>query len=1430
MTSAATPNAQNKSAAAAAIASNTTSSPAGAVPAQPPVRSYASAATTTKTATPTPPAPAGASSQNAVKPTASPVNGGIAQGGPQVPQSGNSNPGGTPGMANGSEHGRKPSVVISASGASGYMPNGGPVSAGGNRPPINFGSMDTGDSPVPQPGQSAQSQPSGLQQPPQNPRVTSPAHSPSPIPQPTASGGKPPSGLQNQPNGAAPNFGSFGGEQASQGPLSAGMPEHVRRSSSQSMQSDVSNRGSFTPRNNPPRPFNPQGYGAMPTPPQNHARPSFPPGPGSRGGAAGMAPSFSPAQQQYYRNGRNSPAIPPAQPHMAQGQVPYGYGPHLGPQANMYMQPQGGFDPTQGGFYNPYYYGYPGQAPPQSPRPHFPTPYPAPQPGMQPPFHPTSMSRSASQVSERPASSMGNQTPSMQASQPAQTPSNQQVPPAPTSNFVRPVKKSSAIKITNDKGEAITFNKPSPSPSGSTQSQTPVIVSTPNAPTPPPRAPSSQRGESKTNTMTAEERKAAFQEQVKKSMEDKKRNQDEEEKAKKEAGDAAAKAQEEQKEAEVKKAAAEAEAAAAKAASDEKAEAEAKAAQAAAEKSAEEASKPTEEEEDEDARLEREIAEMEAREREEEELEKKYQEKRKKEREEAAGKEAERNAKRDEDLKRQEREAEEREAERERERSGGQKADPTTDEEAKKLFAALKPAQLGPGASESAASGTETPRSEDSNSMPPPSAAQTSARAAAPKPKPAHLKLETSKRVEPAEPTPGMQALKSARFLALKEEAQYPEGVQSPNPALNQATRKARAYDKDFLLQFQTVFKEKPSVDWDQRVKDTLGSDEPASARTGGGASRAASHKGGRTPQAGPSFGGPMGSFMGGQARTLPPGTTSADRFQMSNIGGRPGMAMPGQMGRAPSQLGMGAPGAGMSRTNSLQSMPHLGPGSPRQPSARGKGASKRDDRVKSRREDADAASKMPLTAGQEVKALEKSTSGWKPMSLSQTTAAAASQPDPSGNMPPDMVQRKVKAALNKMTPENFPKISQQILDIAGQSKNETDGRTLRQVIALTFEKACDEAHWAGMYARFCHTMLTTMSPDIRDETIKDKAGNPVVGGALFRKYLLNRCQEEFERGWQANLPEKPDGTTGEAVLLSDEYYKAAAAKRKGLGLIQFIGQLYKLGMLTLRIMHECVIRLLNFEGEPDEAAIENLTTLLRAVGATMDDTDQGKSMVAAYFSRIEEAFLKSDTLASRSRFMILDLIDLRKAGWKGKNTDKGPKTIEEVHKEAEAAAAKQAAEAAKTRGPGGRQMSGRGDHRNFSGGMAPPVDYSRTNVAMDDLRRLQQRNQSQRSGGGNLGPGGSLGPGSSLGAGRSGSRRGLGPGSNPSTRTSTPPVESKDKKEEPSSATNAFSALAGLDGSGEGQEDAGNSDATSPPHARHRSKSPLAEGGKEAS
>lgn len=133
--------------------------------------------------------------------------------------------------------------------------------------------------------------------------------------------------------------------------------------------------------------------------------------------------------------------------------------------------------------------------------------------------------------------------------------------------------------------------------------------------------------------------------------------------------------------------------------------------------------------------------------------------------------------------------------------------------------------------------------------------------------------------------------------------------------------------------------------------------------------------------------------------------------------------------------------------------------------------------------------------------------------------------------------------------------------------------------------------------------------------------------------------------------------------MLSDEYYVAAAAKRRGLGLVQFIGELYKLSMLTERIMHECVKKLVDYTGVPDEAEIESLTKLLKTIGGNLDSTEKGRPMMDVYFQRIQ-AMVDTPELNSRLKFMLMDIVDLRKAKWISKEANKGPLTLDEVRAE----------------------------------------------------------------------------------------------------------------------------------------------------------------------
>lgn len=73
-----------------------------------------------------------------------------------------------------------------------------------------------------------------------------------------------------------------------------------------------------------------------------------------------------------------------------------------------------------------------------------------------------------------------------------------------------------------------------------------------------------------------------------------------------------------------------------------------------------------------------------------------------------------------------------------------------------------------------------------------------------------------------------------------------------------------------------------------------------------------------------------------------------------------------------------------------------------------------------------------------------------------------------------------------------------------------------------------------------------------------------------------------------------------------------------------------------------------------------------RVVKAGGDESTNAttKEMMGAYFRRIE-ALMKNEALDSRHRFMLADLVDLRKNNWVQRLKAEGPKKIEDIHRDA---------------------------------------------------------------------------------------------------------------------------------------------------------------------
>merc|ERR1719336_3020798 len=184
-----------------------------------------------------------------------------------------------------------------------------------------------------------------------------------------------------------------------------------------------------------------------------------------------------------------------------------------------------------------------------------------------------------------------------------------------------------------------------------------------------------------------------------------------------------------------------------------------------------------------------------------------------------------------------------------------------------------------------------------------------------------------------------------------------------------------------------------------------------------------------------------------------------------------------------------------------------------------------------------------------------------------------------------------------------------------------------------------------------------------------------------FRKLLISRCQKEFEKDYMDGLDrEKYVADMNEATNEDDKKrikmeFEAMEMKlrKRSLGNIRFIGELYKLGMLTARIMHECVRKLL-LSNPSDEEALECLCRLLTTVGKALEKETKDKlakgpvpglNDMSKYFSEMNKLVDQRKTSA-RVRFLMQDVIDLQRNDWKKRREDAGPKTIDQIHKEAE--------------------------------------------------------------------------------------------------------------------------------------------------------------------
>lgn len=308
----------------------------------------------------------------------------------------------------------------------------------------------------------------------------------------------------------------------------------------------------------------------------------------------------------------------------------------------------------------------------------------------------------------------------------------------------------------------------------------------------------------------------------------------------------------------------------------------------------------------------------------------------------------------------------------------------------------------------------------------------------------------------------------------------------------------------------------------------------------------------------------------------------------------------------------------------------------------------------------------MSLSLREDVK-LNETDNAWVPAFRRENKSNAEGDENDalSSN---ELLFKRVRSVLNKLTPERFNTLFEEI-------NNFNIGTTerLNGVISLVFEKAIDEPHFSVAYAQLCGKLSNSV------ETLEADVGDKKA----FKTTLISKCQHEFEKHVvneqtiadklapflaKVNETDDPDKKLEHQANLEEEERKL---RRRSVGTVRFIGELYKIGMLTSKIMIGCIRTLIDKDSEDK---LECSCKLLTTVGAKLEEsvlTNPGfKAELNESFRQMQaivDKKIPNLKISSRVRFMLQDVLDLKKRSWVPRQTDANPKTMGQIRKEAEA-------------------------------------------------------------------------------------------------------------------------------------------------------------------
>jgi hypothetical protein len=235
-----------------------------------------------------------------------------------------------------------------------------------------------------------------------------------------------------------------------------------------------------------------------------------------------------------------------------------------------------------------------------------------------------------------------------------------------------------------------------------------------------------------------------------------------------------------------------------------------------------------------------------------------------------------------------------------------------------------------------------------------------------------------------------------------------------------------------------------------------------------------------------------------------------------------------------------------------------------------------------------------------------------------------------------EKVMRQLTGILNKLTADKFESLCSKFLQVVDSECSSI--MQLEQVVSLLHEKAISEVNFVEMYAKLCE-VLSKSSLSFTDAHAKRRT---------FLQVLLDEAQNHFESSISVSRELDEERHEGDDEAAAQVRMKV---KKRLLGQMKFIGELYKKRLVSFKIVSFILSYLLRDSSDPCMTELECASFLLSTCGKTLESdpeiksSSRGKSSLMSQWVNSLEKFSKAN-IPTRVKFILLSTLELRKNRW----------------------------------------------------------------------------------------------------------------------------------------------------------------------------------------